>query len=54
MDAFNMANLPGEQQGFRYFDYPGGLRVHRSVNFVNSHDTYRPILTKYMVIFQNL
>ena len=43
--SFNMANLPGEQQGFRYFDYPGGLRVHRSVNFVNSHDTYRPILT---------
>lgn len=42
--AFNMAALPGEQQGFRFFDYPGGLRVHRSVNFVNSHDTYRPNL----------
>ena len=42
---FNMQDLPGEQQGFRYFDYPGGMRVHRSVNFVNSHDTYRPILT---------
>lgn len=42
--AFNMQNLPGEQQGFRYFDYPGGLRVHRSVNFINSHDTYRPRL----------
>jgi alpha-amylase len=43
--SFNMQNLPGEQQGFRYFDYPGGLRVHRSVNFVNSHDTYRPVLS---------
>jgi len=42
--GFNMQNLPGEQQGFRFFDYPGGLRVHRSVNFVNSHDTYRPVL----------
>lgn len=42
--GFNMQNLPGEQQGFRFFDYPGGLRVHRSVNFVNSHDTYRPRL----------
>jgi alpha-amylase len=43
--SFNMQNLPGEQQGFRYFDYPGGLRVHRSVNFINSHDTYRPVLS---------
>jgi alpha-amylase len=43
--AFNMQDLPGEQQGVRYFDYPGGLRVHRSVNFVNSHDTYRPKLS---------
>ena len=42
--GFNMQNLAGEQQGFRYFDYPGGKRVHRSVNFVNSHDTYRPVL----------
>jgi alpha-amylase len=42
--SFNMQNLPSEQQGFRFFDYPGGLRVHRSVNFVNSHDTYRPVL----------
>ena len=41
---FNIQNLAGEQQGFRYFDYPGGKRVHRSVNFVNSHDTYRPVL----------
>lgn len=42
--GFNMQSLAAEQQGFRYIDYPGGLRVHRSVNFVNSHDTYRPVL----------
>jgi len=43
--SFNMQNLPGEQQSFRFFDYPGNKRVHRSVSFVNSHDTYRPRLT---------
>jgi len=42
--GYNMADLPAQQQSFRFFDYPGGKRVHRSVNFVNSHDTYRPKL----------
>jgi alpha-amylase len=41
--------LPGSQisQANRYQDYSnpfGGKRVHRSTNFVNSHDTFRPIL----------
>jgi alpha-amylase len=43
--GYNIANLPGEQQGERYMDYPDGHRVYRTVPFVNSHDTYRPILT---------
>ena len=44
--GYDVSNLPGEQQNKRYFDY-GSLdtRVHRSFSFVNSHDTYRPILT---------
>ena len=44
--GFDVSVLPGEQQNKRYFDY-GSLdtRVHRSFSFVNSHDTYRPILT---------
>jgi alpha-amylase len=41
--AFNMQNLPGEQQNLRYFDY-SSQRVHRTLPFVNSHDTYRPLL----------
>ena len=41
---FNMASMPGCQQGLRYEDYTGGKRVYRSVPFVNSHDTYRPKL----------
>ena len=41
---FNMASMPGCQQGLRFEDYTGGKRVHRSVPFVNSHDTYRPKL----------
>jgi alpha-amylase len=38
-----MATLPGCQQNNRYQDY-GTKRVHRTVPFVNSHDTYRPKL----------
>jgi Alpha amylase, catalytic domain len=41
---FDMASLPGCQQGLRYEDYAGGKRVYRTVPFVNSHDTYRPKL----------
>jgi alpha-amylase len=41
--AYNMQNLPGEQQDKRYMDY-ASQRVHRTVPFVNSHDTYRPNL----------
>ncbi|MES2776164.1 MAG: alpha-amylase family glycosyl hydrolase [Bacteroidota bacterium] len=44
LGGYNMQNLPGEQQGERYMDYPGSKRVHRSLPFVNSHDTYRPIV----------
>jgi alpha-amylase len=41
--SFNMQTLPGEQQFYRFHDYPT-QRVHRTFPFVNSHDTYRPIL----------
>lgn len=41
--AFNMQNLPGEQQQKRTYSY-GALKVHRTIPFINSHDTYRPIL----------
>ncbi len=43
--SFDMQNIPGAQQSIRYFDYPNGTRVYKTVPFVNSHDTYRPILT---------
>jgi alpha-amylase len=45
--GFNMQAVPGAQQSqtYRYFDYLGGKRVFKTVPFVNSHDTYRPILT---------
>jgi alpha-amylase len=39
--AFNMQNLPGEQQDKRFYNY-STQRVHRTCPFVNSHDTYRP------------
>lgn len=42
--GYNMQNLPACQQGKRYYDY-GAKRVHRTIPFVNSHDTYRPRLT---------
>ena len=39
---FDLGNLPGAQQSIRYIDY-GANRVHRTVPFINNHDTYRPI-----------
>lgn len=41
---FDMATIPGLQQTefYRYQDYPGGVRIHKTIPFVNSHDTYRP------------
>ncbi len=43
---YNLANLPGLQQDKRFTDYAmPSARVHRTLPFVNSHDTYRPILT---------
>ncbi|MDX1907123.1 MAG: alpha-amylase domain-containing protein [Bacteroidia bacterium] len=45
LGGYNLANIPGAQQNERYVDYNGGtLRVHRTVPFVNNHDTYRPQL----------
>jgi Alpha amylase, catalytic domain/Secretion system C-terminal sorting domain/Domain of unknown function (DUF1939) len=43
--GFNMASLPGAQQNNRVASYPlDNLFVHRTVTFVNNHDTFRPIL----------
>jgi hypothetical protein len=36
-----MGALPGAQQSARYIDI-AGVRIHRTVPFVNNHDTYRP------------
>ena len=44
LGSFNMQQLPGCQQSERFYDYGAAKRVHRSVTFVNSHDTYRPYL----------
>lgn len=44
LGSFDMQQLPGSQQSERFYDYGGVKRVHRSVTFVNSHDTYRPYL----------
>ena len=41
--GFDMGNLPSAQQNKRYFDV-GMLRIHRTVPFINNHDTYRPQL----------
>ncbi len=43
--SFDMQTLPGAQQSTRYFDYPNGTRIYKTVPFVNSHDTYRPNFT---------
>ncbi|HFA50322.1 MAG TPA: hypothetical protein ENJ95_15020 [Bacteroidetes bacterium] len=43
--GYDLANLPGLQQAKRTYDYASPpARVHRTMPFVNSHDTYRPIL----------
>ncbi len=42
--SFDMQSLPGTQQSARYYDYVDGTRVHRTVPFVNSHDTFRPLV----------
>ena len=39
--AFNIGSLPGYQQGTRVVNI-GGTLVHRTVPFVNNHDTFRP------------
>lgn len=41
--AYDMGLLPGTQQSARYTDL-NGVRIHRTVPFVNNHDTYRPVL----------
>ena len=38
---FDIGSLPGYQQGNRVF-FQGGQWVHRTVPFVNNHDTFRP------------
>jgi len=39
--GFDLGNLPGAQQNTRYIDI-GMTRIHRTVPFINNHDTYRP------------
>ncbi len=41
--GYDMGLLPGTQQNARYIDV-NGIRIHRTVPFVNNHDTYRPIV----------
>jgi alpha-amylase len=38
---YNLSQLPVAQQNYRYLDI-GNERIHRTVPFVNNHDTYRP------------
>ena len=38
----NIGSVVGEQIGMRYNDYGNGFKVHRSLNYINSHDTFRP------------
>ena len=42
--TFNMGSIPAAQQQNRVFNY-GGQYIHRTVPFVNNHDTFRPIVT---------
>ncbi len=42
--GYDIQKLVGDQQYQRYYDY-ATQRVHRTCPFVNSHDTYRPILS---------
>ncbi len=39
--GFDLGNLPGAQQNARFVDISGN-RIHRTVPFVNNHDTFRP------------
>lgn len=39
--SYDMGNLPSAQQNIRYID-TSGVRIHRTVPFINNHDTYRP------------
>ncbi|MFK7947238.1 MAG: alpha-amylase family glycosyl hydrolase [Saprospiraceae bacterium] len=44
--AYDLSNVPAEQQNERVFYYPASnTYVHRTLPFVNNHDTFRPILT---------
>jgi alpha-amylase len=46
MGNFNMASLPGAQQNERVAFYSTtNTYVHRTVSFVNNHDTFRPQLS---------
>jgi alpha-amylase len=42
--AFDMGVLPGAQQTSRFIDI-GTTRIHRTVPFINNHDTYRPTVS---------
>ncbi len=43
--GYDLSNLPDLQQFNKFQDYTSpSARVHRTVPFVNSHDTYRPYL----------
>lgn len=43
MGNFDMSTLPGSQQNERVTYYPASSTyVHRTVSFVNNHDTFRP------------
>ncbi|MFM7310555.1 MAG: alpha-amylase domain-containing protein, partial [Flavobacteriales bacterium] len=44
LGSYNMASLPAAQQNERVYYYPNTY-VHRTVPFVNNHDTFRPTLT---------
>ncbi len=41
---FDMGSIPAAQQQNRVYNY-GGNYVHRTVPFVNNHDTFRPIVS---------
>jgi len=46
LGGYNMQSIYGDQQSKRYADYTTpSMRVHRTIPFVNSHDTYRPYLS---------
>ncbi len=41
LGGFDLGALPGAQQNNRFIDI-SGIRIHRTVPFVNNHDTFRP------------